>query len=135
MYFRIRANYSSGYSALGVGDDCRAFPSRPTGLDGDDTGGGDDRPRLGRLDPMRPATGSNAVRNGTTGWTAIAITGSGVTSFSDSGLPERARYYYRVVATNGVGDSAPSAVGQRYRSPWPPPGVSRSRSSPAAGST
>nr|MDP9327720.1 fibronectin type III domain-containing protein [Actinomycetota bacterium] len=41
---------------------------------------------------------------------AIATTGQDVTSYSDAGLPSGTTFYYRVFATNGGGDSAPSDV-------------------------
>ena len=46
--------------------------------------------------------------DGSTGWAQVGT--SATTSFSDSGLTPSTTYYYRVIATNGVGDSAPSAV-------------------------
>src|SRR5439155_21764812 len=43
-------------------------------------------------------------------FTQIATAGSNVTSYSDTGLSAGTRYYYRVRATNGTGDSAYSSV-------------------------
>ncbi len=43
------------------------------------------------------------------------------TSYSDAGLPENTRYYYRVVATNAAGDSAPSDLASTF-SPLVTPG-------------
>ena len=48
--------------------------------------------------------------NGTTGWAQVGTTAAGVVSFSDTGLAPRPTYWYRVLATNGAGDSVPSAV-------------------------
>jgi hypothetical protein len=46
--------------------------------------------------------------NGTSGWaTAGTVT---TTSFTDTGLSAATTYYYRVTASNSIGDSAPSAV-------------------------
>jgi lysophospholipase L1-like esterase/fibronectin type 3 domain-containing protein len=41
-------------------------------------------------------------------WAAIATTAANVTSYSDTGLASSTTYSYRVVATNGAGDSPPS---------------------------
>jgi fibronectin type 3 domain-containing protein len=48
--------------------------------------------------------------DGTTGWAALGTTAANVTAFSDLTVSPAASYYYRVFATNGVGDSAPSNV-------------------------
>jgi len=42
-------------------------------------------------------------------WTAIGLVPAGVTTYTDAGLREGNSFTYRVVATNAVGDSAPSA--------------------------
>src|SRR5712691_5503499 len=46
--------------------------------------------------------------DGSTGWTQVG-TGSG-TTFSDTGLSAATTYFYRVIASNSVGDSAPSST-------------------------
>ncbi len=46
--------------------------------------------------------------NGTSAWTQIAAPTT--TGYSDTGLNPSTAYYYRVIASNGVGDSAPSSV-------------------------
>ncbi len=43
-------------------------------------------------------------------FTQIAVTGTGVTGYSDSGLTASTTYYYRVRATNAAGDSAYSST-------------------------
>jgi lysophospholipase L1-like esterase len=48
--------------------------------------------------------------DGSTGWTTIATPNQDVTSYSDTGLSTGTTYYYRVIASNAGGDSAPSAV-------------------------
>ena len=48
--------------------------------------------------------------DGVTGWVQVGTTGQDVVSFSDTGLAASTTYFYRVVASNGSGDSAPSAV-------------------------
>lgn len=46
--------------------------------------------------------------DGTTGWTQVGTSTS--TTFTDSGLTPSTAYYYRVIASNSVGDSDPSNV-------------------------
>ncbi|TMC80330.1 MAG: fibronectin type III domain-containing protein, partial [Chloroflexi bacterium] len=46
--------------------------------------------------------------DGSTGWTQVGS--SAGTSFTDSGLSASTTYFYRVLASNSVGDSAPSNV-------------------------
>ncbi|HSS61358.1 MAG TPA: fibronectin type III domain-containing protein [Candidatus Limnocylindrales bacterium] len=60
-----------------------------------------------------PSTGAASYKiqrspDGSTGWAQIGTSTS--TSFADSGLIASTTYFYRVVASNSVGDSAPSAV-------------------------
>ena len=51
-----------------------------------------------------------------------ARVGTGVTSFTDTGLTESTSYSYQVVATNSVGNSAPSATVSVATHPQPRPG-------------
>ena len=67
--------------------------------------------------------------NGT--WTAAGTVGAGVTSFTDTGLTEAASYTYRVVATNGVGDSAPSGTRSVATQPSAPTGLTATVVSPS----
>ena len=46
--------------------------------------------------------------NGSSGWAQVGT--STTTTFTDSGLTSSTTYYYRVLASNSVGDSAPSNV-------------------------
>lgn len=48
--------------------------------------------------------------DGQTSWTQVATTAAGATTYSDGGLSADTTYYYRVKATNGGGDSLPSAI-------------------------
>ncbi|MEP6476036.1 MAG: hypothetical protein ABJC60_02075 [Actinomycetota bacterium] len=48
--------------------------------------------------------------DGTGAWTTVATTGQDVTTYHDAGLSSDTTVYYRVFATNGGGDSAPSDV-------------------------
>lgn len=47
-----------------------------------------------------------SVVSGTSGFSQIALVGANVTTYNDSGLAASTRYWYRVRAVNGVGDSA-----------------------------
>jgi fibronectin type 3 domain-containing protein len=59
--------------------------------------------------------------DGASGWSAIGTTGQNVTTYADTGLAAGTTYFYRVVATNTGGDSAPSTVGSATTLPTPPP--------------
>jgi fibronectin type 3 domain-containing protein len=48
--------------------------------------------------------------DGVSGWVLVGATGQNVVSFSDTGLAASTTYWYRVVAFNNSGTSAPSAV-------------------------
>src|SRR5207245_191553 len=58
------------------------------------------------------ATGYRVERSpdGSTGWTAVGTTASGHASLSDTTVSAGNSYFYRVIATNGGGDSAPSVT-------------------------
>jgi Fibronectin type III domain len=64
--------------------------------------------------------------DGAGGWSVAGTTGPDVTSYTDAGLPSGATFYYRVFASNGAGDSAPSDVASATTSidPAVPTGVS-----------
>ena len=48
--------------------------------------------------------------DGSTGWTQIATPAANVVSYADTALSAGLTYYYRIRATNGVGDSSYSAI-------------------------
>ena len=48
--------------------------------------------------------------DGASGWAQVGVTGQDVVSYSDTGLAASTTYFYRVVASNGSGDSAPSVI-------------------------
>ncbi|OJW22507.1 MAG: hypothetical protein BGO49_00540, partial [Planctomycetales bacterium 71-10] len=73
------------------------------------------------------ATGYRVERSatGTSGWSQVgAPTAS--TSLTDSGLAEGTRYYYRVIAYNAAGDSAPGATANAVSPLLVPSGFSAS---------
>jgi titin len=60
--------------------------------------------------------------NGVSGWVQVGTTAQDVVSFSDTGLAASTTYWYRVVAFNNSGTSAPSAVvSATTAAPSPPP--------------
>jgi hypothetical protein len=56
-------------------------------------------------------------------FTQIATTSAGVTSYSNTGLTASTKYYYRVIASNSVGDSGFSNIASAttLSAPTPPP--------------
>ncbi|WP_193378524.1 fibronectin type III domain-containing protein, partial [Singulisphaera acidiphila] len=112
--FRVRAYSNSlgaNYSAYSTASSLTtpAFPSRPTGLTATASALAEGSIDLVWID----ASGETSYRiersmNGTSGWTQVGTAVADATGWTDSGLPENTRYYYRVIATNAAGDSAPS---------------------------
>ncbi len=72
------------------------------------------------------ATGFQVQRssNGGTSWTTAGTVGSGVTTFTDTGLSENTSYMYEVVATSATGTSSPSATASAVTPPGAPTGLS-----------
>jgi hypothetical protein len=80
------------------------------------------------------ATGYNIYRSTTSGGegtTAVATTGS--TSYTDTGLTNGTKYYYKVAATNGGGTSAQSSEVSATPSASAPTSVQISAGGPATG--
>jgi hypothetical protein len=67
--------------------------------------------------------------NGTSGWAQIAAGVAGSTSYDDAGLAANTKYFYRLRATNAVGDSAYTAVASATTSTvvTPPPAGGKSQ--------
>ncbi len=49
-------------------------------------------------------------KDGATDWMQLDTTSGGTTTYSDNGLDQGTTYFYRVVARNAVGESAPSDI-------------------------
>lgn len=109
-YYRVRATNTAGDSAntnIASGRTLVAAPSAPSGLtvrplsssslrvDWTDTSNNEDGFKL-----ERSTDNANFVQ--------IATPAAGVATYTDTGLAADTRYYYRVRATNGGGDSAVS---------------------------
>ena len=71
------------------------------------------------------ATGYTIERSSNSGstWTTAGTVGTGVTTFTDTGLTQATTYTYEVIATNSVGDSAPGATLSVTTQPAPPTGL------------
>jgi lysophospholipase L1-like esterase len=65
-------------------------------------------------------------------WLGVATTSATVTTDSDTGLSAATTYYYRVVATNPIGDSPPSAVASATTQPAPSPADTTAPTAPTA---
>jgi titin len=61
--------------------------------------------------------------DGSTGWTQVGSTGAGVATFSDTGLLPGTTYFYREVAVDAGGDSAPGPVVSATTAPEAPANV------------
>jgi fibronectin type 3 domain-containing protein/regulation of enolase protein 1 (concanavalin A-like superfamily) len=115
-YYRIRANNTAGDS----GYSNTAGASTPTGptvpsVPGNltATAASSSQINLSWIDTSSNETGFKIERslNGTTGWTLMGTVAANINSYSDSnGLAPSTQYFYRVRATNLVGDSANSNV-------------------------
>src|SRR5262249_53210153 len=103
---RVLVGNASTFSVYGLFATHVAVPASPVNLMG--TGISDTQIRL---------TWNNAIPNTATGikiersldgtaFTQIAIVGRNDTSFTDTGLSAGTTYYYRIRATNQIGDSA-----------------------------
>ena len=78
--------------------------------------------RLSWTDTSNNETGFKIDRStASTGpWSQIATTSAGVVVYSNTGLTESTRFYYRVRASNSAGDSTPSNVANATTAPAAP---------------
>jgi hypothetical protein len=81
-------------------------PAAPSGLAA--TGISTTQINLAWTDNSSNETGFDVERssNGTSSWSLQTTTGANAVSFSNTGLPAGAKYYYRVRAKNAIGNSA-----------------------------
>ncbi len=101
------AQWQTQNFAITTGGAPPAPPGTPTGL----VASGIDASSIGLTwNPASSATSYKVQRSpdGSTGWTQVGT--STTTSSTDTGLAAATTYYYRVLASNNVGDSAPSNV-------------------------
>ena len=125
-FYRVRATNAGGDSANTSSASARtlvAAPSAPTGLTV--TPQSSSSLKVDWVDTSSNETGFKLERstNGTV-FTQIATTGVGVATYTDTGLNASTRYYYRVLATNAGGDSAPSNTGNAVTFAAPPAAAS-----------
>ena len=123
--FRVRASSSAGYSAYAPAASVTtpAFPSQPT--IGSAVAQSDTTVALSWSDVAGEA-GFQVQRQVSGTWTTVGTVAAGVTSFTDAGLHELTSYSYRLLATNSVGTSAPSATASATTLPSAPTGLTAS---------
>ena len=116
QYYRLNITADNGGGGLTQLAELRLLgtPSAPPDVPPAPTGvtatGGSGEITLGWLG-VAGATGYRIERSSyNSAWAAVGTGGAGVTTYTDTGLPEATLYNYRVVATNAAGDSAPSAA-------------------------
>jgi hypothetical protein len=109
-FYRVYAVNTGGISvpASGSVKTLLAIPAAPSGLSG--TATGVCTVSLSWTDNSDNETGFRISRslNSTFGYTQIAELGAGVTTYTDTETENVRTYYYRVVAFNGAGASAPA---------------------------
>ena len=124
-HYRVRAYNSAGSSAYSnpasaTTHTVTTLPAPPSTLTA--TATSSSSIRLSWTDTSNNETGFKVDRStASTGpWTQIATTSAGVVIYSNTGLTESTRYYYRVRATNSAGDSTPSNVANATTAPAAP---------------
>ena len=122
-YYRVRATNAggdSGYSNEANATTLDVAPAAPSGLSA--TSISSSQINLSWTDNATNETGFKIERKTGSGGTyaQIATTGADVTTYNDTGLTEGTTYFYRVRATNAVGDSAYSAEASATTGTTPP---------------
>jgi hypothetical protein len=132
-YYRVRGTNSGGDGAYSAVASATTVVAAPAGLGGSAVS--TSQINLNWQDVTGEA-GFKVERsaNGTTGWTQIGTTSTGVLTYQDSGLTAGTTYYYRVRATGAPGDGAYSAVAN-VSTVVAPPGAPAGLSATAAGTS
>ncbi|MFY9615690.1 MAG: N,N-dimethylformamidase beta subunit family domain-containing protein [Candidatus Dormiibacterota bacterium] len=118
--YRVLASNSSGDSGpsnVASATTSQAVPAAPTGLTA--APGSSTQINLG----WTASSGASSYKiqrsaDGTSGWAQVGT--STATGYSDTGLSPATTYYYRVLASNGAGDSAPSGMASATTAQVPP---------------
>ena len=113
---------AASFSVYGVFPSNTAVPAPVTNVAGMGLAGGSQIQLTWTNPTSNNATGLKILRstNPTTGFNQVALVGRNSTAYTDNGLAPGTQYYYRIVATNQVGDGAPSntaAVSTRIAAP------------------
>ncbi len=136
-YYRIRATNAGGdspYSSEANATTLDVAPAAPSGLSA--TSISSTQINLSWTDNATNETGFKIERKTGSGGTyaQIATTGADVTTYSDTGLTEGTTYFYRVRATNAVGDSAYSVEASATTGTTPPDAPSGLTATPISSS-
>jgi hypothetical protein len=107
-FYRVRATNETGDSAWSNEAEMATLPAGPTGLGA--TAVNSRRVDLTWADHSGGETGFRVERRTDPGaaWVQTGLTAANVTAYSDRQVVEETTYYYRVLAYNIGGDSAPS---------------------------
>ncbi len=122
-YYRVRAYNTSGNSAYSNTSNATTstiMPAAPTNLSA--TAASSTQINLTWTDNSNNETGFKVERSpdGSTGWTEIASLAAGTTSYNNTGLTSGIKYYYRVYAYNGGGNSGYSNTANATTTSVPP---------------
>ncbi len=122
-YYRVRATNAGGdspYSNEANATTLDVAPAAPSGLAA--TAISSSQVNLSWADNATNETGFKIERKTGSGGTyaEIATVGAGVTTYSNTGLTGATAYFYRVRATNAIGDSAYSNEASASTLPNPP---------------
>ena len=136
-FYRVRATNSAGDSSYSNEANATTLDTTPTAPSGLIAGAvSSTQINLSWTDNSSNETGFKIERKTGSGGTyaQIATTGAGVTTYNDTGLTASTTYFYRVRATNAVGDSAYSAEASATTATLPPAAPSALNASAASSS-
>jgi hypothetical protein len=124
-HYRVRAYNSAGSSAYSntasaTTQTVTTIPASPSSLTA--TATSSSSIRLSWTDASNNETGFKVERStaATGPWSQVATTSAGVAIYNNTGLTESTRYFYRVRATNGAGDSTASNAADATTAPAAP---------------